>query len=125
MLSSPKYSYLLLRLGLAAVFLWFGVDKLLHPTYWLTVWTSPRLTSLIGTFGISESQLIYAGGLMEVLIGLSMVSSILAKTFSLFAILYLSVILILNGLTEITVRDLGLVGGLFAILFWPNFRNRF
>lgn len=120
-LSSPKYSYLFLRLGLAAVFLWFGIDKFIHPSYWQTAWSSPELLSFAG--GIDLAKIIYAAGVFEILTGLSLVFAVFAKFFSALAILYLVVILVVNGLTEITIRDLGLIGGFLAVLLWPNFRR--
>jgi len=125
MFSSSRYSSIFLRFGLALVFLWFGIDKMIHVSYWTTVWIPPNLFEIIGRFGISQNQLIYGAGFFEILTGLSLLSSVFAKFFSLLAILYLIAILILNGLSEITVRDIGLIGGLLAVLLWPNFRSRY
>jgi len=123
MLFSSKYAFLFLRLGLAAVFIWFGVDKLLHSNYWIMAWTSPAL-SLFNNFGISQNQLFSVAGIFEIIIGLSLTFSIFIKFFSSLAFFYLIAILVVNGLTEVTVRDIGLIGGFLTIIFWPDFRNR-
>ncbi|MGD0976755.1 MAG: DoxX family membrane protein [Minisyncoccia bacterium] len=125
MFSSNKYSFFFLRLGLAAVFLWFGVDKLVNPNYWLATWWPGQLSSIVSHFSLSETQMIYALGVFEILTGLSLLTNVFAKFFSTLAIIYLVAILIVNGWTEITVRDFGLMGGFLAIIFWPKFRSRF
>lgn len=125
MFASQKYSYLFLRLGLAVVFLWFGVDKLIHLQYWITAWTPPKLLLIINGLNITQTQLIYGASALEIIVGLGLATSIFPKLFSFLAFLYLTVILIVNGLTEVTVRDIGLIGALLAVFFWPNFRSRY
>jgi len=125
MRGSIKYSYFFLRLALAVVFLWFGVDKLLHPAYWLTAWVNPRFVSIAESLKITQERLIYGAGVFEILTGLSLVSSVFVKVFSALAILYLAVILFIGGLTVISVRDASLALGFLAVLFWPNSRSRY
>ena len=60
-----KYSLWVLRLGLATVFFWFGIDKFLHGSSWL-----------IGVF--------------EVLIGLSLVTGIFMSVFAVVGIVLLA-----------------------------------
>ncbi len=111
MFTSPRYSYLFLRLGLAFVFLWFGAGSFINPDYRLNAWL--------------PQQFIYILGIFEMLVGLSLLFDIFTKLFSLLAIIFLTVILVINGLTEIIVRDVGLISGLLAVLFWPENRMRF
>jgi uncharacterized membrane protein YphA (DoxX/SURF4 family) len=125
MFSSAKYSYLALRLGLAAVFLWFGIDKIIHPTYWLNAWMTPRVAGIIGYAALSESQFIYLCGVFEILAGVSLATGIFSKFFSALAILFLIGVAIFVGSADTIVRDIGLVGGLIAVFLWPAPRNRF
>ncbi len=112
MFNSAKYSYLALRLSLAAVFLWFGIDKIIHPSYWLNAW-------------MTTSQLIYLCGIFEILAGVSLATEIFSKFFSALAILFLVGAAIFVSPGDIIVRDVGLVGGLIAVFLWPVPRNRF
>jgi len=112
MFSSAKYSYLALRLGLAAVFLWFGIDKISHPSYWLNAW-------------MTTSQLIYLCGVFEILTGVSLATGIFSKFFSALAILFLVGVAIFVSSGDVIIRDIGLVGGLIAVFLWPTARNRF
>lgn len=125
MFTSSKYSYLALRLGLAVVFLWFGIDKIFHPAYWLNAWVPQGVQALIARLSFSGIQFVYLNGIFEILVGLSLVTSVFTKLFSILAIIFLICILIFTGISEVTVRDIGLIGGFFAVLLWPNGRSRF
>ena len=123
MFTSSKYSYLALRLGLTAVFLWFGADKLFHPTYWLNAWVTPQAAALIKLAGLSGVQFVYFNGIFEILVGLSLLTGIFTKFFSSLAMAFLIVVLFFVGIGEVTIRDFGLIGGLAAIILWPNGRR--
>ncbi|MEK7153952.1 MAG: DoxX family membrane protein [Patescibacteria group bacterium] len=112
MFSSAKYSYLALRLGLAAVFFWFGISKIIHPSYWLNAW-------------MTTSQFIYLCGVFEILAGVSLATGIFSKFFSALAILFLAGTVILVSPADVIIRDVGLIGGLVAVFLWPAPRDRF
>ena len=125
MFSSSRYSYLALRLGLAAVFLWFGIDKMFQPAYWLNAWVPQGIQSLIEGFSLTGLQFIYLNGIFEILVGLSMVTGVFMKFFSASAIIFLIGVLVFVGISEVTVRDFGLIGGFVAVVLWPNGNRRF
>lgn len=125
MFTSSRYSYLALRLGLATVFLWFGIDKMFHPAYWLNAWIPKQIIEILSSLNISGIQFIYLNGIFEILIGLSLVTGVFMKFFSVLAILFLMGVLVFVGINEVTVRDFGLIGGFMAVLLWPNGNRRF
>ena len=125
MFNSAKYSYLALRLGLAAVFLWFGIDKIIHPSFWLNAWMTPRVAGIIGYAALSESQFIYLLGVFEILTGVSLATGIFSKFFSALAILFLVSAAIFVSSGDVILRDVGLIGGLVAVFLWSAPRNRF
>lgn len=125
MLQSLKHAHLALRLGLAFVFLWFGIDKFINPTYWLNAWVPPGLVSFLGTIGLSGVEFMYLNGIFEVLVGISLVSGMFLRFFAGAGLLFLAVASIVITLTtgtfsEILVRDVGLLGGLAALVLWPE-----
>lgn len=124
MFTSSRLSYLILRLGLAAVFLWFGIDKMTHPEYWFNAWVVPWVRSFIDTVGLSGNQFVYLNGVFEILVGVSLVTNVLQRFFSLLAALFLISIFVFIGFNEVTVRDIGLLGGFISVLFWPNGNRR-
>ena len=122
MFQSLRYSNLFLRFGLAAVFIWFGVDKFINPEYWLNAWIPQSIISLASKAGISGTDVVYTSGIFELLVGASVLSNIFIKIFSVLAIIFLLTVLLFFGLSEVLVRDFGLIGGFLALLFWPERR---
>lgn len=123
MFQSLQYSNLFLRLGLATVFIWFGVDKFLNPQYWLSAWIPQSVLSVASKVGISELDVVYASGVFELLVGASILSNIFIKIFSVLALIFLTVILSIFGISEVLVRNIGLMGGFLALFFWPEKRR--
>ena len=124
MFSSNHYSYLFLRLGLAAVFLWFGIDKFIHPNYWIDAWVPHWFQGFLGNIGVSSLTFIYFQGVFETAVGLSFLINLFIKLFSFLAAIFLIAVLLAIGFNEITVRDMGLLGAVLSLLFWPQ-RSRF
>lgn len=117
--------FIILRISLALVFIGLGIDRFLHPNYWLTVASPNWLEFIGGRLSLVGLQLVYAVAVFEILIGLGILFGIFTKFFSGLAVLFLTGMLLSNGLDEIGFRDLGLIGVLIAIIFWPNKRSKF
>lgn len=124
MFQSLRCSNVFLRLGLAAVFIWFGVDKFLNPQYWLSAWVPQSALSIASKFGLGGTDIVYSSAVLELLVGASVLSNIFIKAFSVLALLFLISVLFTFGISEVLVRDIGLMGGFLALLFWPE-RRRF
>lgn len=113
------YSNLAIRIGLAVVFLWFGVGKFINPGYWLNAWVPHTVMALLPKFRLSGMDFVYLNGIFEVLIGLSLISGLGLRFFAFLGIIFLFLVLLFNGVSEVTIRDVGLMGGLLSLLFWP------
>src|SRR3990167_9720861 len=123
MFQSLKYSNLILRLSLAVVFFWLGIDKFFHPDFWVNAWVPQAVFLFIANFNIRPIDLIYISGVFEVLVGTSLVANIFIAPFSMLAILFMVSIMIFNGFSEVLVRDIGLMGAFLSLIFWPRQRN--
>ncbi len=123
MFQSLKYSNLILRLSLAIVFFWFGIDKFFHPDYWVNAWVPQSVSLFAANFKIRPTDIIYMSGVLEVLVGTSLVTNIFVVFFSSYALLFLGGVMFFNGFSEIIVRDVGLMGALLSLIFWPRQRN--
>lgn len=124
--SSIRFSNLLLKLGLATVFLWFGIHKFIDPQYWVNAWIPGWFPGVLDKFGLTPMNFIYINGVFEILIGLSFITGVGVRLFAFLAAIFLvTVILIfgLGGFNEIVVRDIGLLGGMLSLLFWPERHN--
>lgn len=125
MYASSKLSNLILRLGLAAVFLWFGIDKFIRPEYWLNAWVPQWALTILSHLSLGGTQFILITGVFEILVGLSLLSNVLVPLFSSLAVIFLIAVIFASGLTEVTVRDMGLIAGLVSLFFWPASLRRF
>ncbi len=122
MFQSLKYSNLVLRLSLAIVFFWFGIDKFFHPDYWVNAWVPQSISLFAANFKIKPIDIIYMSGVFEVLVGTSLVTNIFTVFFSSLALLFLGSIMFFNGFSEILIRDVGLMGAFLSLIFWPRQR---
>lgn len=124
MFYSLRTSHFFLRLGLAFVFLWFGIDKFIHPDYWISAWLPQWFQNVLAGLNIGNLNFIYANGIFEVVIGLGFLFNIFVKMFALFTALFLLAVIFSFGLNEVIVRDMGLIGAALALLFW-NGRKKY
>jgi len=124
MYQSLRYSNLILRLSLAIVFFWFGIDKFFHPDYWANAWVPQSISSLMANFKIRPVDIIYMSGVFEVLVGTSLVTNIFIVFFSLLGLIFVGGIMIFNSFSEVLVRDIGLMGIFLSLIFWPKERLR-
>lgn len=124
MFQSLKYSNLVLRLSLAIVFFWFGIDKFFHPDYWVNAWVPQSVSLFAANFKIQPIDIIYISGVFEVLVATSLTTNIFITLFSSLALLFMGSIMFFNGFSEILVRDIGLMGVFLSLIFWPKERFR-
>lgn len=120
MAQALKYPQLVLRIGIAVVFLWFGIDKFIHPQYWLDAWVPIWVQSAVMAVRLSPQNFIILTGMFEVFVGLSLATGFFMRLFSAAGALFLVVIVVVNGIPLILVHDIGLIGGLVAIALWPE-----
>ena len=125
MFQSLKYSNLALRISLAFVFLWFGIDKFFHPDYWFNAWVPQNVASLLEHLGFGSLDIVYALGVFEVLVGVSLLTNIFMFLFSALSVLFLISIMFFNGFSEVIVRDIGLMGAFLSLMLWPRSRKFF
>ena len=121
MFQSLRYSQIALRLGLAVVFLWFGIDKFIQPQYWLDAWVPQGVQVLVGRLGIGPTDLMHLLGIMEVLVALSLATGFFMRYFSGVAAAFLVIVMSVNGFKDILlVLDIALIGALIALVLWPE-----
>lgn len=122
MFESLRYPQLALRIGLAAVYVWFGIDKFIQPEYWIGTWMPSWGQHAAQAIGMSATNVIILCGIFEVLVATSLVTGFFMRVFASIAIALLVAALIVHGLDEVLVRDIGLIAGLLALAIWPERR---
>lgn len=111
-MDKKKIGILLLRLGLAFVFIYAGVGTLIAPDSWVGYFPS-FLKKMVG-----ESLLLKAHGTLDILIGLWLLSGVQLFYSSLASALLLAGIVIFNfGVMDVVFRDIGLALASLALTF--------
>lgn len=122
MYQSLRSSQLVIRLGMAVVFLWFGVDKFIQPQYWADAWMPHWAQQFAQGVGMSTVNAVFLVGIFEVLVAISLATGFFSRMFASAAIVFLLVIIVTSGFNEIIVRDIGLIAALVALVIWPERR---
>ncbi len=122
MFQSLRYSQILLRIGLAAVYFWFGIDKFVQPEYWIDAWMPVWAQQGVQTIGMSPANAVIFIGIFEVLVATSLITGFFMRAFAALAGIFLLMTLIVHGLNAVLVRDVGLIFALAALMIWPERR---
>ncbi|OGJ03378.1 hypothetical protein A3G06_01455 [Candidatus Nomurabacteria bacterium RIFCSPLOWO2_12_FULL_46_14] len=113
-----KTSFHILRVGLAITFLWIGVLILKQPEAWggyLQPWAA-------GLLPVPIEQAMLGTAILDIVIGVMLLVGWLTWLAALVAGVHILIVLAVSGITDITVRDIGLLAGAIAILAdsWPK-----
>ena len=128
---AQRNAQLAIRLGLAFVFLIFGIDKFRGEEVQLASWADwvPRWFSTL--IGGQVKAFISVLGIFEILVGLAFLTgyllfwaALLSSLFLLATVLLSTSGLFFGGLDQYTIRDIGLLGGTISLLFFPGSRRR-
>lgn len=112
-MSSHEIGLMILRLGLGALFLWFGFSQLLDGINWVG-WVPAWAVAVLH---IPPAMIVLLNGLVEVVLGALLVCNLWVRIAALLLGLHLALITIEIGLTAIGVRDFGLTIATFALFF--------
>ena len=107
-----KTSFHILRVGLAITFLWIGVLIFKQPEAWsgyLQPWAAgllplPIVQAMIGT------------AILDIVIGVLLLIDYLTWLAALLGAGHLIIVLTVSGITDITVRDIGLLAATLALM---------
>lgn len=108
--SLPSFAPVVLRLGISAVVMWFGVSQLTNPTMWLGV-----VPAWATGLGPSANTIIFLNGIFEVIASILLAVGLFVRPVALLLGLHLLVITHHFGPTATGVRDFGLSFAAFAI----------
>lgn len=107
-----KISFHILRVGLAITFLWIGVLIFKNPEAWggyLQPWAA-------GLLPIPLAQAMIGTAILDITIGLFLLFDFLPWLAALVGAIHLGIVLTTSGITDITVRDIGLLVAALALM---------
>ena len=106
-----------LRLGIGLMYIYSGYDLFYHPKSWL--WAVPDWFSQIVSPIISIELFLRMQGVVEFVMALLLLAWFSGtwgvRIAAIFSTLEMAAILLFTGIDAITFRDIGLVGGSFAL----------
>lgn len=108
-----EWGVLTLRLGLAALFLWFGFSQLFDGVNWVS-WVPTWAVNLLH---IPPAMIVLANGAFEVIAGSLLAFNIFTRWAALLLGIHLAVLVFDIGANAIGVRDFGLMMATFALAF--------
>lgn len=107
-----KISFHFLRVGLAITFLWIGVLIFKNPEAWggyLQPWAA-------GILPIPLAQVMIGTAILDIIIGTFLLFDFLSWLAALVGSVHLIIVLTVSGITDITVRDIGLLVAALALM---------
>jgi|SRR3989344_6371407 len=108
----PGYSYHILRVCLAITFIWIGVLIIKSPESW-GGYVEPWVVNLLP---FSLKTILLATALLDITLGILFLIDWKVWVAGLIASIHLVVILTVSGITDITVRDIGLLGATIVVI---------
>lgn len=112
-LSKQELGQHVLRLGLAAVFLWFGFSQLMDSLQWVNIvpaWA-------VALIHLPPAMIVMANGLLEVFLGSLIALGFFVGPAAAILALHLFVIALDFGFSATGIRDFGLVFAVAALSF--------
>lgn len=107
-----KTSFHILRVGLAITFLWIGILIFKQPEAWagyIAPWAA-------GLLPIPIEQAMAGTAILDIAIGILLLFDYFVWLAALVGAIHLIIILIVSGITDITVRDIGILAAIIAIM---------
>ncbi len=101
---SHPIAYWLLTLGLAFVFGWFGIDKIVTPLNWIG-WIPGWMDGFLGMDLIAWTKLI---GVAEIVFAAGLFIPWVKRYVSALVMLHLIAVIAVTRFSEIGIRDIGL-----------------
>lgn len=115
--TTPVYAPAVLRFGMAALFLWFGLSQVINPSAWMS-WLPERVLSIPWLGG---TTIIFLNGTFETLGGILLAVGLWTRWAALLLSLHLFFIAYEIGYNDIGVRDFSLAVATLALsLFGPD-----
>jgi len=106
-----KTSFHILRVGSAITFLWIGILILKQPEAWMG-YIAPWAANLLP---MPIEQMMQGTAILDILIGALLLFDIWVWPAALLGSIHLVIVLGVSGITDITVRDIGILAATIAL----------
>lgn len=119
-----KTAYHILRVAMGINFIWIGILIFKSPESWgglIQPWAANLLP-------VPLEQAMRSTAVLDILIGFFLLIDVFTWLAATLAAIHLVIVLVTTGITTITVRDIGLLGGTLALIIGglpEKYRKRF
>ncbi len=115
-----KTAYIILRVGLAVTFIWIGILILMNPEAWgsnIQPWAANLLP-------VPLIQIMTVTAILDIAVGVGFLINPLVWLAALLGALHVASVLLVSGVTDITVRDIAILAATVALTIerWPGRR---
>lgn len=114
--SLSSFAPMVLRFGMAALFLWFGIMQILDTQNW-TGWVPAWAVSFSG---LSPYEIVLLNGVFETVGGIALVIGLYVRVVAFALAVHLFLVAFDIGYTAIGVRDFCLACGTFATALYGS-----
>ncbi|MEN9582395.1 MAG: DoxX [Candidatus Parcubacteria bacterium] len=112
----PSIAAACLRIGLSAVYLWFGFQQFLHSQQWVGYIPS----FIVDNSPVDAITLVHFNGAIEIVFGVTLLLGIYTRMSALVLGIHMAHITAIVGYDSIGVRDFGLFIGTVAVAFYGS-----
>ena len=112
-----ELTMVVLRYAIGSVFLWFGIEKWIHPEAWYG-WLPGWLWAILP--GGNADPFLHANGAFEFAVGMLLVSGRMLRLTAAAAGAFMFGIALTVGASEVTIRDHALIGACLALFLHAN-----
>jgi len=110
---NKDYSTVIIRIGLALVLLWFGLDEIINPENWFGYFPN----TLVSLLPFSLETFFMINGILEILAGILLLVGFKTRIVAFIVALHLLSITIAIGYNDIGIRDFGLTVMAVSLIF--------
>ncbi len=111
-----RYAPTVLRIGLAALFLWFGFSQFFDPGSWMS-WVPAWAPAFSG---MSVYNIVIFNGAFEIIAGAALAFGALTRWIALLLALHMLIITVEIGMTPIGVRDFAITMSTLALALFGS-----
>jgi uncharacterized membrane protein YphA (DoxX/SURF4 family) len=109
-----RFGFIVLRFGIAAVFLWFGIQQVAEPDKWTKMLPDWGFLKTLPSF-FTPQKIILINGIFEIIGAVLLILNIFTRVVAFILAVHLAVITWSFGLSPTGVRDGGLTLATFAL----------
>lgn len=110
-----KWGFVVLRIGIALIFIWFGKEQLMNPGSW-----TGYVPSWAQSIFPNAEKLVLLNGLFELVAAFLLIMNVFTRVVALILAIHLLVIALAIGINPVGVRDIGLsIAALSLALIHP------